>query len=113
MYNTKLQLTYHNLEGDVGDTQYRKELLDVFSLKEFNLEEMNILIKQIYDILPKNKEFNCILKKNANDVNSDDLLLGFMLCFTYNKFYLIHQYICDYLDNKIINSALLKMLNDL
>ena len=38
MYNYSINLTYLDIEDDKQDTQYRKELLDVFDIKQYEHE---------------------------------------------------------------------------
>ena len=38
MYNYSINLTYLDIDDDKQDTQYRKELLDVFSIKHYEHE---------------------------------------------------------------------------
>jgi hypothetical protein len=89
MYNYSIVLTYKNLEGDVSDTQYRKELLEVFSMTEYNSE---MIYKQdvLYESLKNNytQIIKCILENDylalIRNVYSKSC---FMILFSWEYFY--------------------------
>ena len=41
MYNYSINLTYLDIDDDKQDTQYRKELLDVFDIKQYEHEKVH------------------------------------------------------------------------
>ena len=89
MYNYSIVLTYKNLEGDVSDTQYRKELLEVFSMTEYNSE---MIYKQdvLYESLKNNytQIIKCILENDYLAlIRNVDSKSCFMILFSWEYFY--------------------------
>jgi len=94
VYNTHLEVTYKKYDGDKSDALYRKELLAVFGLDSFDLSTVNRKIEQLYEELELDNEFNDKCKQNAAQMLSEDMLFGFMLCFSYDMFESTHAHIC-------------------
>jgi hypothetical protein len=53
MYNTNLTINYNDIDGDEGDTNYRKQLLDFLCLTMYD-DTVSVKIDELYD-LHKNK----------------------------------------------------------
>lgn len=111
MYNINFTTTYQDLDGDTSDTQYRKELLQAFNLTEFNLEQINGKIETIYSTLCKNETMKQIMIKRSGDVLTEDEVLGFMLCFSYHYFHLMHAFLIDNITHNRVNEELLLKLD--
>ena len=94
VYNTHLEVTYKNYDGDKSDALYRKELLHVFGLDAFELSTVNKKIEQLYEELELDNDFKEKCKQNAAQMLSEDMLFGFMLCFSYDMFESTHHHIC-------------------
>ena len=116
MYNYSVKLTYKNLDEEHSDTQYRKELLDVFSMKEYNeemLKKQDELFKhvkgeytEIIKNIISNDRLSLIRKVNEND--------AFMILFSWDYFYDNHNLINAILtnkDRKIIEQLKQKLIN--
>tara|TARA_Y100000034_G_C6824413_1_gene371593 strand:- start:215 stop:574 length:360 start_codon:yes stop_codon:yes gene_type:complete len=118
MYNTYFNTTYNVLDGDDGDTLYRKELLMAFNLNEFDLDILNKRILVLYAYLQHkmNKNditwFNSILTQLSSKYMSTDKEFGFMLLFSFDKFYIIHNFLKSYLSyNKCDKTDLMKIFS--
>ena len=94
VYNTHIEITYKNYEGDKSDALYRKELLEVFGLDEFDPSIITRKIEQLYEELELDNELNNKCKQNAAQMLSEDIVLGFMLCFSHDIFESTHADIC-------------------
>ena len=112
MYNTKIVCTYNAPEvfessdtiSDedkqfIRDTIYRQELLDILGMSEFNEDEMNKAIHELYVKIESCKELKECMTKLSGRFLSEDLELGLMLMFAYDYMYLTHICICEYLEN--------------
>ena len=119
MYNYSISLNYKNLTDNDSDTQYRKEVLEVFSMKEYNQD----IIKKQDDLFNELKEeysqiIKCIMDNDRlaliRNVSDND---AFMLLFSYDYFYDNHNLIrailtksnkktIDMLKQKLINIIL-------
>ena len=92
MYNYSIKLDYINRSDDETDTQYRKEILAVFDLKEYSneiIEKQDLLFSKV------EKEYDEILeylKKNdrlalIRNITKKDC---FMILFSWEYFYHNH-----------------------
>ena len=92
MYNYSIKLDYINRSNDESDTQYRKEILSVFDLKEYSneiIEKQDLLFSKV------EKEYDEILeylKKNdrlalIRNITKKDC---FMILFSWEYFYHNH-----------------------
>ena len=106
-YNTEYKITYFEKDDD---TLYRKELLDVFYLKDidsfdklentqnilFNKFKNNILFKQIIQHSKITLQKKIPLELNDNTI--------FCFLFSFDYFYLTHNIICNLLDKNDIDN---------
>lgn len=106
-YNTEYKITYFEKDDD---TLYRKELLDVFYLKDidsfdklentqnilFNKFKNNILFKQIIQHSKITLQKKIPLELNDNTI--------FCFLFSFDYFYLTHNIICNLLNNNDIDN---------
>jgi hypothetical protein len=103
MYNTEVVCTYNAPEVFTGsdtisddekefirDTIYRQELLDILGMSEFNEDEMNRAIHELFEKIKDNKDLVKCMTILAGRFLSEDLELGLMLMFAYDYMYLTH-----------------------
>ena len=111
MYNTKFICTYNapevfvdsdnvtNEEKEfVRDTLYRAELLNILGIEEFNEEQMNNAIHNLYERIKDCKQLKECMEKLAGRFMSEDLELGLMILFAYDYLHLSHICINEYLE---------------
>ena len=111
MYNTKVVCTYNlsdvfnpsDVISDedkdfVRDSLYRQELLDILGMDEFNENEMNRAIHELYEKVKNNTEMVSCMTKLAGNFLSEDLELGLMILFAYDYMYLTHTCVSEYLE---------------
>lgn len=111
-YNTTIKTTYQNLmEDEKSDTLYRKELLNVFGLKDFELSIINDRIAEVYNNIEHTDEFKNVMQSVAGKLLSTDEELGFMLCFSFHSFHILHQFLVKYFDEGVFDETLLNKLN--
>lgn len=92
MYNYSIKLDYINRSDDETDTQYRKEILAVFDLKEYSneiIEKQDLLFSKVKKEYDKILEY---LKKNdrlalIRNITKKDC---FMILFSWEYFYHNH-----------------------
>jgi hypothetical protein len=110
MYNTKVVCTYHAPEVFAGsdiisdeekecirDTLYRQELLDILGVSEFNEDEINKAIHELYIKIENCKELKECMMTCAGKFLSEDPELGLMVMFAYDYMYLTHICISTFL----------------
>jgi hypothetical protein len=111
MYNTKAICTYNSsevfFETDnvtneekmfIRETLYRAELLNILGIEEFNEEEMNVAIHDLYERIKDCNQLKECMEKLAGRFMSEDLELGLMILFAYDYLYLSHICINEYLE---------------
>jgi hypothetical protein len=112
MYNTKIICTYNSpdvfLESDeisdvekkfVRDVIYRQELLDIFSLKEYDETEISTCIHELYERIKLCQELKeCIMKISGRFMIVDDEI-GLMLLFSFDYMHISHICISEYLES--------------
>ena len=111
MYNMNVVLTYHTLPHDMSETQYRKELLNVFDLQTFDIDKINQEIEKVFHEFQENAEFIQCMKNKALTIMSTDNVVGFMLCFSFDEFHIVHEFILEYISQGTINMELLHQLD--
>jgi len=111
MYNTKILCTYHTsdvfLNSDelsdsdmdfIRNTIYRQELLDILNIEEFNENEMNIALHELYEKIKYSTELIECMRKLASHFTSTDEEFGLMLLFAFDYMYLTHICVSELLD---------------
>jgi len=125
MYNTKIICTYHSsevfLNSDelnetdkdfIRDSIYRQELLNILDMEEFNENEMDQALHELYS---KVKAHNCdelkmCMRKLAADFTSIDEEFGLMLLFSFHYMYLTHICISEFLETGNISDINMRNL---
>lgn len=111
IYNFDYNITYHLFDHDKSDTQYRKELLDVFYLTVNEFDSINNKIDNLFQLIPKNnKKMNDILDKLSSKFFSEDKDFGFMILFSYDTFHIIHRLLQNFLKTNELNNEILQEL---
>jgi hypothetical protein len=123
MYNTKVVCTYnlsdvfntsHVISDEdkdfIRDSLYRQELLDVLGMDEFNENEMNRAIHELYEKVKNNTEIVSCMTKIAGRFLSEDLELGLMILFAYDYMYLTHTCVSEYLETgQILEKSMMNL----
>ena len=93
-----------------NDTVYRKELLDVFSLQQFDLNQISELQNNLFNKFSSNKEFINIINIVKEKGNPWPIQLSdsevFILMFSYDLFYLTHELIQSLLANNEVKKTI-------
>lgn len=107
LYNTSIQLTYKSVSDELTNTIYRKEMLAVLDLETYDDDLIHQKIDSLYRSLVFDETMKTRMRENAAHLLSDDMILGFTLCFSYDMFEDTHAFICKQLnDQKHIVSQL-------
>ncbi len=110
MYNYSIKITYLDIEDAKQDTQYRKELLDIFNITEYNYHLISNTMKIIFDKYKEHKQIKNILEQVITHENKFPINLdketAFMMLFSFQNFYFFHKALCDLERNLTINSEL-------
>jgi hypothetical protein len=147
MYNTKFKVKYYDIEKellsninvvqcqyspedvfDICNKLYRDELLSVFELEYFEDDNMNEMIKNVYNTLMINIEFKKIIDEmlqccfkdfvldkmediplNLKQENEESIKKQIILTtlFSQHLFYITHKCICQQLELGTIDNELL------
>ena len=121
-YNTNYNVIYPTIEDLVkSDTQYRKDYLSVFGLKEHDYEKINKGITSLHSKIKDNTSFKNIFEAATKHKHLMWLLQGgnasiLWILFNYDHFYLLHNCLKDYFEYKDISdenyNAILNKLNN-
>ena len=109
MYNYSIKTTYLDLKDEEQDTQFRKELLDIFGVPEYRHKTFMTTIDTIYNKYKNNKQMINILKVAMNNCDFPielDQATSFTTMFSFHNFYLFHNALCDLERNSKINDEL-------
>jgi len=106
MYNYNYNVSYLHIDGDEGDTEYRKHLLKSFNLNEMSDDVVSIQDK-IYEKFKNNNDFKNLLKKGKDfgfqiPFQLDDKWVLTML-FSYHFFQNFHYCLKDLFINDNIS----------
>ena len=110
MYNTNLIVNYIIKDGDDGDTNYRKQILEFLDLEMYN----DSVPKKI-DVLYEKYKTNSIIKEIIPHVKTHleqrwpfemDEKTIFLFLFSFDYFYLFYPIISCIIDSKEVNIAL-------
>ena len=103
MYNTLLKCTYNNATDVDQEDQYRMEFLNAFNLEEFEDNQVNQEVSELFERVKKSPELTkCMTKSAAGFGNPEYLHVGLMGLFAFDYFYLAHSCICDFLETGTI-----------
>ena len=109
MYNDSINTTYLDIKDEKQDTQYRKELLDVFNIEEYKHESIMNCMKNIFKKYGTHKQVVNILKTLINTFKFPielDQETAFMMMCSFENFYFFHNALCDLERNENINLEL-------
>jgi len=123
-YNTNYDILYQNIEDvEKSDTQYRKDYLSVFGLKEYSYDKIKKGITSIHSKIKDNTSFKNIFesaKKHKHLMwlcsQDNEDITPLCVLFNYDHFYLLHNCLKDYFEYKDISdenyTAILNKLNN-
>lgn len=102
MYNTNLTINYIDIDGDDGDTHYRKQLLQFLTLEMYN-DDVSKKIDSLYD-LHKNKPsikktmpwIKAFIEQRIPLEISDNT--RFLFLFSFDFFYVMYPIVCCFIN---------------
>lgn len=100
MYDTKHKCTYHLAECGDQDYVYKKDMLSLFSLKEFDDDTINQDVKELYNIMKKSDKMCDCMNKAAKILLSEDKEIGFNLLFSFDYLHITINCIGSYMNNE-------------
>ncbi len=99
MYNYSINTTYLDIEDEKQDTQYRKELLNVFNISEYRHDTIMQSMKTIFEQWKDNKQIIEIIKTLSDNETTFPIELSqetaFMMLFSFQNFYFFHKTLCE------------------
>ena len=123
MYCSDFDCTYFDIEESEGDTQYRKDLLTAFNLKQYDDDLVKDIVNKIYDLIFKTHNtsenidniqeiFKIVRKRNTWPIELDDYMCITML-FSYDYFFLFHECVKAFLKTNKIEDEIVEKFNEL
>jgi len=109
MYNYSIKTTYLDVEDtQEQDTKYRKELLDVFNLEEYDHNTIMDTVSDLYNTYKEHLQIKKIIEQVIKYENSFPVEVGpvtaFMLLFSFQNFYYFHTVLCDLERNGVVST---------
>jgi len=104
MFSAKDDLTEDD-KLEIKEFIYREDLINAFGLAEFDERLINAEIEHLYEQMKHLTELHPILDILAGKMMSFDRTIGFLILFSYDYFYLMHQIICDFINNNKIDDV--------
>jgi hypothetical protein len=102
---------------EMAEFLYKNELLNAFTLTEFDEKNINASIQKLYATIicddVCSQYFKTLCKSIAAKVLSEDLEVGFTMLFSYSYFHLTHLCLCDFLNNKVVREEYLDALKEI
>lgn len=102
MYNTNLIINYIDIDGDDGDTHYRKQLLEFLTLEMYN-DDVSKKIDNLYDLhkdkpsikktMPWIKTF--IEQRIPLEISDNT---RFLFLFSFDFFYVMYPIVCCFIN---------------
>lgn len=122
IYNTKYVCSYNDsdifLESEieilnddekqfVRDILYRRDLCNIFKIKEEYFDEKIItnIINDLYANINGEKFLESCITKVSNNFFSNDLELGFLILFSFDYLYLLHPCISEFIETGKISQT--------
>ena len=117
MYNYTYDVSYLHIQGDAGDTAYRKAFLDANNASIWSDTLIKDNQNQIYEKFKDNDKFKSILKKGKENgfqlpIELDDYYV-ISLLFSFNLFEAFHKCLKDLFNNDDISDENLTNMNNL
>jgi len=118
MYNTNLIINYYDIDGDEGDTHYRKQILEFLQLDMYD-ETVSVKISELFEKYKENDHIKKIIPymkiylEQRWPFEMDETTI-FLFLFSFDYFYLIYPIICNLIneikiDNKLVDNVINKI----
>jgi hypothetical protein len=118
MYNYTYDVSYLHIEGDAGDTAYRKQFLDVNNVTDWDKDSIMKNQDEIYLEFKDNEQFQNILAKAMENYQKIipipmDKESTLVLLFEYNIFECFHKCLKELKTKKKISDEIFTEINNL
>lgn len=123
MYNENYECRYYKddifLESDditeeekeyIHDVLYREDFLNIFGLENYDFNEVNDILDEIYEKIKTHEMFKNIMEKIAGNLLSQDSRLGLLILYSYDYMYLTHMCISEFIKYSKISKENIDLL---
>ena len=102
-YNPELSKEQMDVEIDLemSEILYQTNLLQCFNMTDFNLNEINMKIQDLFEGIPKEYYQEKAIQLAQIHCFTDDVFTGFMLLFSYDYFYIVYPLLSNFIKNGI------------
>jgi hypothetical protein len=117
LYNTQYVCSYQDsdvfIETDIITAEekefvrnciYRQDLLNIFSMEEFDDSLINEKLTELYTQIKYYSVLDDCMREMAKSISATDSMFGLMMLFSFDYLYLFHPFICEYLENGSIEN---------
>jgi hypothetical protein len=107
MYNYDYKVTYNDIQDDILNKIYKKDILSCFYLENPNYDTINQVQEQLFEKYKDSQIFNNLMnyiQKNQTFIPSKlPLKTCFVLCFSFDYFYIFHLCLVDLYNTNTIS----------
>ena len=110
-YNTKYVCTYSDADED--DETYRRDLLNIFGIQEYNEEIIDNSLTILFHMLKKNERMVNCMKQLAARVISENAELGMVFLYSFGYMERTHMCVCEFLETGNISDKTVELLENI
>ena len=110
-YNTKYVCNYSDADED--DQPYRRDLLNIFGIEEFNEEIINNSLTILFHMLKTNIRLLECMKKLAGKIISEDPEIGLVFLYSFGYMERTHMCVCEFLETGSISEKTIELLENI
>ena len=110
-YNTKYVCTYSDENED--DEPYRKDLLNIFGIQEFNEEIINNSLTILFHTLKHNERMFTCMKQLASRIISENAEIGMVFLYSFGYMEKTHACVCEFLETGNISDKTIELLENI
>ena len=110
-YNTKYVCTYSDADED--DEPYRRDLLNIFGIEEYNDEIIDNSLTILFETLQTNERMLTCMKQLASRIISEKAELGLILLYSFGYMERTHSCVCEFLETGTISEKTIELLENI
>jgi len=110
-YNTKYVCTY-SLD-DEDDEPYRRDLLNIFGIQEFNEEIIDNSLTILFHTLKENQRMLKCMQCLAGKIISENAELGLVFLYSFGYMDRSHACVCEFLETGTISETTMQLLENI
>jgi hypothetical protein len=111
MYDVSFRCTYNLMEEEFTDDLYRSQLLQAFSIQNYDEKKISEVLEYVFKLLSENEDGIKIIELAEHKYNEKgDNVVPYLFC--YDNFYLFHECLIDIIGKNKISPMKLDIILD-